>query len=60
MLYLEVFKTPLYAGDQMIGVCGVGRDVTEYVEAYREGKCRCCSDEVDIFKKYEFQPDEEK
>lgn len=60
MLYLEVFKTPLYAGDQMVGVCGVGRDVTEYVEAYRNGKCRGCSDEVDIFKKYEFQPDKEK
>lgn len=59
MLYLEVFKTPLYAGDQMIGVCGVGRNITEYVEAYRDGKCKGCSEEVDIFKKYEFQPDEE-
>ena len=59
MLYLEVFKTPLYAGSEMIGVCGVGRDVTEYVEAYRSGKCRGCDGEIDIFKKYEFQPDEE-
>ena len=59
MLYLEVFKTPLYAGDQMVGVCGVGRDITEYVEAYRSGKCRGCDGEIDIFKKYEFQPDEE-
>ena len=60
MLYLEVFKTPLYAGDELVGVCGVGRDITEYVEAYRSGKCRGCEGEIDIFKKYEFQPDEEK
>ena len=60
MLYLEVFKTPLYAGDKMVGVCGVGRDITEYVEAYRSGKCRGCEGEIDIFKKYEFQPDEDK
>lgn len=59
MLYLEVFKTPLYAGDEMVGVCGVGRDITEYVEAYRSGKCRGCDGEIDIFKKYEFPPDEE-
>lgn len=59
MLYLEVFKTTIYAGSEMIGVCGVGRDVTEYVEAYRSGKCRGCDGEIDIFKKYEFQPDEE-
>lgn len=59
MLYLEVFKTPLYAGSEMIGVCGVGRDITEYVEAYRSRKCRGCDSEIDIFKKYEFQPDEE-
>jgi len=60
MLYLEVFKTPLYAGDELVGVCGVGRDITEYVEAYRSGKCRECDGETDIFTKYEFQPDEEK
>lgn len=60
MLYLEVFKTPLYAGDELVGVCGVGRDITEYVEAYRSGKCRGCDGETDIFTKYEFQPDEEK
>lgn len=59
MLYLEVFKTPLYAGPDLIGVCGVGRDITEYVEAYRKGKCRGCDGEIDIFKKYEFQPDGE-
>ena len=59
MLYLEVFKTPLYAGDELVGVCGVGRDITEYVEAYRSGKCRGCDGETDIFTKYEFQPDEE-
>ena len=59
MLYLEVFKTPLYAGEEMVGVCGVGRDITEYVEAYRSGKCRGCDGEIDIFTKYEFQPDEE-
>lgn len=59
MLYLEVFKTPLYAGSDLIGVCGVGRDITEYVEAYRKAKCRGCDGEIDIFKKYEFQPDGE-
>lgn len=59
MLYLEVFKTPLYAGSDLIGVCGVGRDITEYVEAYRKGKGRGCDGEIDIFKKYEFQPDGE-
>ena len=59
MLYLEVFKTPLYAGSDLIGVCGVGRDITEYVEAYRKAKSRGCDGEIDIFKKYEFQPDGE-
>ena len=59
MLYLEVFKTPLYAGSDLIGVCGVGRDITEYVEAYRKAKCKGCDEEIDIFKKYEFQPDGE-
>lgn len=59
MLYLEVFKTPLYAGSDLIGVCGVGRDITEYVEAYRKAKSKGCTGEIDIFKKYEFQPDGE-
>lgn len=36
MLYLEVYKAPLYIGDEFIGVFGSGRDMTEYVEAYLE------------------------
>lgn len=59
MLYLEVFKVPLYEGKTLIGVCGVGRDITEYVEAYRSSNCKGCNQQIDIFKKYEFQPDEE-
>lgn len=59
MMYLEVFKVPLYDNGNLLGVCGVGRDVTEYVEAYRKSNCKGCTSQVDIFKKYEYQPDTE-
>lgn len=55
MKYLEVFKSPVYFEGALIGVCGVGRDLTEYVEASRTGNCEKCSKMVDIFAKYEFQ-----
>lgn len=33
--YLEVYKAPIYdSNGQLIGVCGAGRDMTEYVVAY--------------------------
>lgn len=57
MLYLEVFKTPLIVNGKMVGVVGTGRDLTEYVEAYRSGEdCRSCEKGVssDLFSKYEF------
>ena len=50
MLYLEVFKNVMRDdGGNVIGTCGVGRDMTEYVLAYRDK-----SDMRDIFKRYEF------
>lgn len=53
--YLEVFKNIVRDQDgQIIGVCGTGRDMTEYVEAYRLGDCHKCKDASDIFKRYEF------
>ena len=47
VLYLEVFKNVMRdKSGRTIGTCGSGRDMTEYVRAYR--------DESDIFKRYEF------
>ena len=56
-LYLEVFKAPFYVNGKLIGVCGTGRDLTEYIEAYRRHKCGGCPQMHDIFKKYEFKED---
>lgn len=58
MVYLEVFKAPYYINDEFKGVAGTGRDITEYVEAYRKNNCRSCegnADISDIFKKYEYE-----
>ena len=54
MLYLEVFKFPFFVDDKLVGIGGIGRDLTEYVTAYRKDACKGC-DVVDIFKKYEFE-----
>lgn len=54
MLYLEVFKFPFYVDNVLIGIGGIGRDLTEYVEAYRKDTCNDC-EMKDIFKKYEFE-----
>jgi hypothetical protein len=56
MMYLEVFKFPFYKGDKLIGVGGIGRDLTDYVEAYRDSNCSKCTDGLgDIFSKWEFK-----
>ena len=50
VLYLEVFKNVMRDNSgNIIGTCGSGRDMTEYVQAYRDD-----SDMRDIFKRYEF------
>lgn len=54
MLYLEVFKAPWVVNGELKGVVGTGRDMTEYVEAYREQNCVGCGKMADIFKKYEY------
>lgn len=54
MKYLEVFKSPVYFEGTLIGVCGVGRDMTEYVKSFRDDNCNSCGKMVDIFAKYEF------
>ena len=54
MLYLEVFKAPWYVNGVLKGVVGTGRDMTEYVEAYRAQNCGSCGKMADIFKKYEY------
>ncbi len=55
MTYLEVFKAPFYIDGVLVGVCGTGRDMTEYVEAYRANDCaNRCPNVKDIFAKYEF------
>lgn len=56
MTYLEVFKAPVIIEGRVIGVCGTGRDMTEYVMAYREDDCiKCTSGKMrDIFKRYEY------
>lgn len=58
MVYLEVFKAPYYVNGEFKGVAGTGRDITEYVEAYRKNNCRSCegsNDISDIFKKHEYE-----
>ena len=55
MKYLEVFKAPLVVDGKLVGVVGTGRDMTEYVEAYREHNCNGCDKMTDIFTKYEFE-----
>jgi len=60
MLYLEVFKAPVHFEGELIGVCGGGRDMTEYVEAYRHHGCSGCDKAKDIFSKYEYKNVEEK
>lgn len=55
MLYLEVFKFPFYVDGVLSGVAGVGRDMTEYVEAYRAHDCGSCPLMADIFARYEFK-----
>lgn len=56
MSYLEVNKAPLYDSDgNLVGVCGTGRDLTEYVAAYRARDCSKCPLTKDIFTKYEFK-----
>jgi len=57
MVYLEVFKAPWYVNGVLRGVVGTGRDMTEYVEAYRENDCGKCGKMDDIFKKYEYGED---
>lgn len=54
MKYLEVFKAPLFIDGKLVGVVGTGRDMTEYVEAFREHNCDGCRKMVDIFSRYEF------
>ena len=54
-VYLEVFKAPMMIGGRLAGVVGTGRDMTEYVEAYREQNCNGCGKMTDIFSKYEFE-----
>lgn len=54
MLYLGVFKFPFFVDDKLVGIGGIGRDLTEYVMAYRKDACKGC-DAADIFKKYEFE-----
>ena len=54
MMCLEVFKFPFFVDDKLVGVGGIGRDLTEYVTAYRKEVCKDCTI-ADIFKKYEFE-----
>lgn len=54
MTYLEVYKAPFYVNDVLVGVCGTGRDMTEYVTAYRTYECGKCPLMNDIFTRYEF------
>ena len=55
MLYLEVFKAPFYVNGELKGVVGTGRDMTDYVLAFREHNCKGCHTVDDIFKKYEYE-----
>lgn len=58
MLYLEVFKAPLYVDGILVGTCGTGRDMTEYVEAFEANNCGSCHKMEDIFARYRFDNEE--
>ena len=58
MTYLEVYKAPFMLNGVFVGVCGVGRDMTSYVEAYNKNSCNKCplGDEVhNVFKMFAFE-----
>ena len=56
MLYLEVYKFPFYDSDNtLVGIAGIGRDMTEYVEAFNANNCGSCSKMRDIFERYRFE-----
>ena len=58
MTYLEVYKAPFLINGVFVGVCGVGRDMTPYVEAYNKNGCdKCPMDEQvkDVFKMFEYK-----
>jgi PAS domain-containing protein len=54
-MYLEVYKFPFYVDGNLVGVAGIGRDMTDYVVAYREHNCAGCDKMRDVFRKYEFE-----
>jgi len=64
MVYLEVHKSVVVTEHgKVLGVCGSGRDITEYIEAVKElslidnNDIECCLSIrklVSVFKKYEF------
>jgi len=62
-VYLEVFKNIVRGQDgEILGVCGSGRDLTEYMNAVRYMEKHCakrCGEEhvVEAFRKYEFGED---
>ena len=56
MVYLEVFKFPFYVDGCLVGIGGIGRDMTDYVSAYRGAECKGCNGAFkDIFSRYEFK-----
>jgi flagellar biosynthesis/type III secretory pathway ATPase len=59
MLYLEVYKNVIRDLDgNIIGVCGTGRDLTEYIEAVSEFEQNCNHCVVvasTAFAKYKFE-----
>jgi PAS domain-containing protein len=56
MMYLEVYKFPFYLDGVLVGVGGIGRDLTTYVEAYRESGCKGCpAVKKDVFSQWEFK-----
>ena len=60
MTYLEVHKAPFMINGVFVGVCGIARDMTPYVEAYNKNGCnRCIQPTDDIFKMFEFKNKDE-
>lgn len=68
MMYLEVHKSVVLSEDgRMIGVCGAGRILTEYIEAVNKVAVNdACKDQcnlgikelLDVFKKYKFESED--
>jgi hypothetical protein len=54
MVYIEVYKEPLYVDNVLVGTCGAGRIMTPYVELEQKQQCKEKCGVESIFEKFKF------